>query len=702
MDIEFYRSILESSYAGVVTCDLDGKITFANKRSSEIRGDLLAVETALDAWAERGLVYHLDSEIRLTGEELPLFKALRNKATIRGQEARMKRADGTWVIISISANPLYQEEKLIGAMATFVDITASRQKTQELTVINQQLLERVSERTSILQDMNLALNRSQTRFRTIVEQAPFGIQIFSSSGKTILVNPAWNKIFHLPQEMIDNFILKEYDVLNDPLLEKCGHAPIIKRAFAGEFVTLPDLFYNPRDNGFDFDGMWLESIMYPLKQPDGSVHEVVLIHNDVTEKYVTRELKNRFKLTQDFLGRVTDLLLSTLDYEEIITQIANFSVPFLADGAIVDLIEDEKIKRIVTHHCVQETEMLMREIQQKYTPTMESPQPSSRVIRTGLPELLVNVLSKEIAERTRDAYHAKLIQRIGIRSHIAVPLIFRGEVIGALNFLITTDRRHFDEQDLAISIELARRSAIAINNARLYRDAKNAIQQRDDFISIASHELKTPITSLKLQQEVIIHALGEIADHPDAEFIKRSAGSYGKQLDRLTRLVEDMLDISRISTGKLAMDFKTVDFSQTILEVVERFSSQLKTLNIDIIVEELRPVSISCDPYRMEQVITNLITNAIRYGGKKPIHISMKTDAGHLYLKVKDQGIGIATMDQERIFHRFERAISFDHISGLGLGLYISKQIVLEHAGELSVESSPNLGSTFTIKLKLV
>jgi PAS domain S-box-containing protein len=702
MDIEFYKSILESSYAGIVTCDIEGNLNYANKRSTELRGVFFPDGTTLETWSEKGYVYHVEEDTRLIGEELPLLKALRKEVTIRDQEARMKRADGSWMYISISANPLYQEGKLMGAMASYVDISASRQKARELSAINQKLQESINERTHILQDLNLALGRSQTRFRTIVEQSPFGIQIFSSTGKTILINPAWNKIFHLPDEMIQNFILKEYNVLTDPILEKGGQAVYVRRAFAGETVTLPDLFYNPRDNGFDFDGKWLESIMYPLKQPDGSVREVVLIHNDVTEKYAARELKNRFKLTQDFLARVTDLLLSTLDHEEIITQIANFSVPFFADGALVDLIEDGKIKRIVTHHCVPEAELLMKEVQDLYSPTMDSPQPSARVIREGLPELLESVYTEQIAQRTRDPHHADLIRRIGICSHIAVPLIFQGKVIGALNFLITTDRRHFDEQDLAISIELARRSAIAINNARLYRDAQQAIQQRDDFISIASHELKTPITSLKLQQEVIIHALSEIANHPDAEFIQRSAGSYNKQLDRLTRLVEDMLDISRISTGKLAMDFKKVDFAVTVLEVIDRFRSQLKSLNISLVIEPLKPLFISCDPYRMEQVITNLMTNAIRYGGKKPIHLSMVSDADHLYLKVKDHGIGIATIDQERIFNRFERAISFDHISGLGLGLYISRQIVQDHGGELSVESSPKTGSTFIIKLKLV
>ena len=229
-----------------------------------------------------------------------------------------------------------------------------------------------------------------------------------------------------------------------------------------------------------------------------------------------------------------------------------------------------------------------------------------------------------------------------------------------------------------------------------------AIRGRDEFISIASHELKTPITSLKLQFQLAARRI-EVEDPrvflPEA--VRKRVESVNRQLDRMTRLIEDMLDVSRVSTGKLHLDQKRFDFSALTREAVERFMEQMRSVGstVDVRIED--GIEFFGDEYRADQVISNLLTNAIKYGGGKPVQVELRSRDGKLRFSVKDQGIGIAPEDLGRVFERFERAVGSDNVSGLGLGLYISKQIVEALGGTITLESEVGKGSTFTVELPL-
>ncbi len=228
-----------------------------------------------------------------------------------------------------------------------------------------------------------------------------------------------------------------------------------------------------------------------------------------------------------------------------------------------------------------------------------------------------------------------------------------------------------------------------------------AIRIRDEFLSVASHELRTPITSMRLNLQIFKRNMER--GNPGAfepERIRKMVVQTDQQLGRLVRLVEDMLDISRINTGQLSVRAEIVDLALLIRESVARLDPQLSRAGcqVDQALEE--NVYVSCDPFRIEQVITNLITNAYRYGAGKPINICMdRTADGFAEIQIVDHGIGIAPENQERIFGRFERAVGPDEISGLGLGLFIVKKIVSLHQGSIRVESAMGRGSTFLVKL---
>lgn len=223
------------------------------------------------------------------------------------------------------------------------------------------------------------------------------------------------------------------------------------------------------------------------------------------------------------------------------------------------------------------------------------------------------------------------------------------------------------------------------------------VRIRDEFISIASHELRTPISTLKLQTQIIERDLKKSPDQMmfSTESVQNLINLFNRQINRLTELVETMLDVSRISAGRLTLEIHEMDLVRLVRESIEARGSE----RISFVGPE--KLIIHGDKHRLEQVVENLLTNAIKYGDGKPISVKVSADTTCAILDVEDHGIGIAEEYLQRIFERFERAISARNISGLGLGLYIVRQIVDAHNGTISVKSKLGAGTTFTVKLPL-
>jgi signal transduction histidine kinase len=231
---------------------------------------------------------------------------------------------------------------------------------------------------------------------------------------------------------------------------------------------------------------------------------------------------------------------------------------------------------------------------------------------------------------------------------------------------------------------------------------ERATRLRDEFISIASHELKTPLTALKLQTQLnkrMHERKNAEAFTPDR--VVKLMNVTDHQVDRLARLVEDMLDVSRISSGKLTIQKMTFDLADLAREVIERFQPQFQAVSCLVDFRADDNVVGSWDRYRIEQVLNNLFTNAIRYSPGKPLHVSIERAGSSARIVVRDEGAGIAKENLGRIFERFERAVNAANISGLGLGLYICREILETHGGSIQAESEPGNGATFTVTLPL-
>ena len=236
----------------------------------------------------------------------------------------------------------------------------------------------------------------------------------------------------------------------------------------------------------------------------------------------------------------------------------------------------------------------------------------------------------------------------------------------------------------------------------VHTQLEEAVRVRQDFLSIAGHELKTPLTSVLLNLRSVDKALQGGAATGDARFVARWR-ALGQQIGRLERLVDQLLDVSRITAGKLALVPEPLDFAELVREVVGRFSPPSTAEGGAIHVQVDGPVEGQWDRLRVEQILTNLLSNAVKYGGGRPISVDVRTggagDDAEVLLTVSDQGIGMSSDDLGRIFGRFERAVSGRNYGGLGLGLWIVRQVVDAMGGSVSVESQPGRGSTFTVRL---
>lgn len=234
-------------------------------------------------------------------------------------------------------------------------------------------------------------------------------------------------------------------------------------------------------------------------------------------------------------------------------------------------------------------------------------------------------------------------------------------------------------------------------------ELNEAIRGRDTFISVCSHELKTPLTSLKLQSGVMQMLMksgnaGANTLH-EMQNLRKLVDKNEREVDRLGRLIDDMLDVSRIRSGHLTIRPEAVNLTELVAEVVERFSLHPDNKNVKVQIEKSEEVSGHWDRYRIEQVVSNLISNALKYGKGNPVEVTVCQEGEDACLYVEDHGMGIRTEDQEKIFQRFERVGDTGGISGLGLGLYIVKEIVNSHGGTIRVESKLDQGSTFIVEL---
>jgi PAS domain S-box-containing protein len=365
-----------------------------------------------------------------------------------------------------------------------------------------------------------------------------------------------------------------------------------------------------------------------------------------------------------FLAEATQILVASLDYEPSLQGVAELLVPAVADGCFVDMLEPDGTLR--------------------------------RVASAGSGEAIAAAAVSDTTNASRDA-----------RRHVdgrvlTLPLVTRTGVTGAFTWVSLPGRAAFQATDLDLAEHIARRCALAIDNSRLYREARAAVSLRDEFLSVAAHELKTPLTSLRGYAQLLAreYQRGKTAN-PDRA--RRAAETIQVQSDKLARLVGQLLDVSRLQSGKLAIEQTPTDVSALLREIVKGARTQLKQHTM--VARTPSELWASIDPLRIEQVVTNLIDNAIKYspeGGQIDVRLDCDVDGDSLRIVVRDRGVGVPPEHRAHIFDRFYQAHAggpLTSMAGMGLGLYISRQIVELHDGTIEAEFPEDGGTRFVVTL---
>ena len=425
---------------------------------------------------------------------------------------------------------------------------------------------------------------------------------------------------------------------------------------------------------------------------DGTPRRVIGINVDITERKQAED-------NLQFLSNASTLLSSSLDYETTLNTVANLAVPIVADWCAIDILgTDGQLQLVAVAHKDPERAAWARQLRQTSPTDLSAEGGLPQVLRSGRPELYPLITDDMLVASASDDRELALTRELGMTSAMLVPIWSEGRPIGAITFVTTESRRRYNAADLSMAEELASRASLAIDNARLYRQAQDALSLRDEFISIASHELKTPVTSLKVYAQMVGRQAQRKGDHETALQLTKMEN----QVDKLTRLIANLLDVSKIDAGKLEYQWESFD----VVALVGEVADSPKTLDQihAISVATMEPIVIWGDRDRIGQVIVNLLTNAIKYSpGDERVEVNFYVDATSVTIAVRDFGIGIDARFHDHVFDRFFQVADPEErtFPGLGMGLYISREIARRHGGDLTVTSEKGQGSTFSLILPL-
>jgi PAS domain S-box-containing protein len=415
---------------------------------------------------------------------------------------------------------------------------------------------------------------------------------------------------------------------------------------------------------------------------------------------VFREFTARKRAEQawELLAEVGSTLGSSLDYESTLRAVANLAVPALADWCTVEMLgTDGTLRDVAIAHADPAAVQLVREWRLRWPPSPDSAM--HRVARTGTPER-IQLTPEILAAAAPDPEHARMLTTLGLRSAMVVPLSIGSQTIGVLTFVTSGSGRDYGPDDLRLAVEIARRASLAVDNARAYLEARTAVRVRDNFLSIASHELRTPLSGLSILLTSLIRAVerGRLEQLGEQGLRDRLVKAQ-QQSAQLGRLVDRLLDVSRLSSAELDLDLAETDLGDVVREVVDRLHHIAQENGARIEVRASDKVVGTWDRVRIDQVITNLLTNALKHAPGALVTVSVGTSGRQrARLVVSDDGPGIPPDHQQRIFDQFERGTS-PSVPGMGLGLWIVRRTVAAHGGSVTLESSPGKGATFTVVL---
>jgi PAS domain S-box-containing protein len=535
-------------------------------------------------------------------------------------------------------------------------------------------------------------------FRGIAE----GILVQDRTGRIILANDVGAQMcgFATAEELmatpigavLDRFELLDEDGKPFPL----ENLPA-RRALKGEDHA--EAMLRSRARGGEGE-RWSITRATPLRGTDGEVLYAISIFEDITER---RRVFERLR----FLSEAGDLLGSSLEYEQTLARLAALAVPRIADWCTVHVFDEHSRPRqlAVAHVDPAKVKWAMA-LNERHPVDLQESTGVGAVLRTGKAEMVPLITDDMIRAGTEDEGRLAIIRELGLRSYICVPLVARERIVGALSLLTTEESgRVYGEQDLTLAELLGRRAGLAVENARLYSETQAALTQvtevsrlKDEFLATLSHELRTPLNAIVGWAQMLMG--GAL----DGERARKAIETISRNANLQSRLIADILDMSRIITGKVRLTLVSTNPDKVIEQAIDvvRPTADAKGITIEAILDHgAGPVT--ADPERLQQVLWNLLSNAIKFvprGGR--VQVRLATLNSHVEIVVADNGPGIEPDFLPHVFERFRQADASSTRShgGLGLGLAIVKHLVELHGGQIKAGNREDRrGAVFTVSL---
>jgi PAS domain S-box-containing protein len=535
------------------------------------------------------------------------------------------------------------------------------------------------------------LRLSEERLQALVEASTQTIWTATGDGQLTWIAPSWT------------------EATGQPLGEALGHGwlerihpddrdviavPLWRAAERTEQKIESTMRIRHRDGTY----RWYHVRAVPLRGDDGSVREWIAANTDVDLEHRHRAALAERRARAELLSAANDLFLQSLEVEETLRSLAKMVVPLLADWCAIDMLEaDGTLRRITVEHSDPEMVRFAYELAEKYPSDPNAPRGMYAVARSGQTDWMPEIPKELLEASATSPEHLEAIQKLSLHGWISTPIRTRSGVAGVLTLISSDAMRRFDETDVQLASDLATRAGHAIDNARLYQQAVEANRAKDEFLATLSHELRTPLTAI----------LGWASLLNTTDFDRETLRQATRQIEQSARvqaaLIDDLLDVSRVITGKLQIDIRTVDITPVIESAISAIQPAAAAKRIDVITNLPASLVVRADRNRLQQIVWNLLSNAIKFSNEETrVEISLIREDSQVVLRVRDEGIGIPSHLLPRVFDRFWQADASSHRlqGGLGLGLAIVKHLVELHGGSVAAESAgEGRGALFTVRL---
>ena len=442
----------------------------------------------------------------------------------------------------------------------------------------------------------------------------------------------------------------------------------------------------------------LEATAEDLKATNDELNRTTRVAEQArdTAENSRRQLEREQKGSK-LLAEASRILASTLDYEKTLQAVANLAVGELADWCGVDLVEPSgSVRQVVVAHLDEEKVRWAKELNKRYPPDYSAPTGVGSVIRSGEPVIYPDISDEMIVAASRDPVHLQIMRELQIRSALIVPMIARGRTLGALTLISSRPQRHYGEADLALTLELGTRAAMAIDNAQLYRDARAASESKSAFLATMSHELRTPLNAIIGYQSLLAEQIAGKLNESQMAQVSRIRASA----DHLLGLIDEVLTFSRLDAGKETVLHEELTLHSVVGGAVTMVTPLAAAKGLKLR-DETTDGRIVTDGGKVRQILLNLLSNAIKFTDDGEIIVRSEHDDTSITLSVEDTGIGIAPENLENIFDPFWQVEqrSTRRAGGTGLGLSVSRSLARLLGGDVTVQSTPKGGSSFKLSL---